>query len=190
MTTAIAASMDTSIDTPTESRVAAVMNEQPNVQSKSPLPSSASVEACPRHTASSPAAQGVRLRRWLLVVIGVLSVGLAALGALVPGLPTTIFVIIASYCFTRSCPWLEQRLLRNRLFARSMSYVDGEREMTPRVRLTISCIIIGFSSVSAGILMATGAATPLVLGIIAILAILGVVAVSLWKPRRRAGQLA
>ena len=140
---------------------------------------------CPHQSAASEAeAPGIRVRRWLLVVIGVLSVGFAALGAVVPGLPTTIFVIIASYCFTRSCPWLERRLLRNRLFARSMSYVDGEREMTPRVRLAISCVIVGFSSLSAAILVTTGAASPVVLGAIAGLAIVGVVAVCVWKPTR------
>ncbi len=139
-------------------------------------------EGCPHHAGPTG---GVRLRRYLLVVIGVLSVGLAALGAVVPGLPTTIFVIIASYCFTRSCPWLEERLLRNRLFARSMSYIDGEREMTPRVRFAIACVIVGFSSLSAGILLATGAASVVVLGAIGLLAVLGVIAVSLWKPGKR-----
>ena len=56
-------------------------------------------------------------RRLLLAGAGVLAVGLAALGVVVPGLPTTVFLIAASYCFARSCPWLEERLLRNRPFA-------------------------------------------------------------------------
>jgi len=42
-------------------------------------------------------------RRWLLAGAGVVAVGLGGLGVFVPGLPTTIFLIIASYCFARSC---------------------------------------------------------------------------------------
>jgi hypothetical protein len=57
----------------------------------------------------------------LLAAAGLLCVGLGALGAVLPGLPTTIFLILASYCFTRSCPWLEERLLRTRLFAPYMA---------------------------------------------------------------------
>ena len=56
-----------------------------------------------------------------------LCVALAALGAFLPGLPTTIFLILASYFFARSCPWLEERLLRNRLFAPYMAWIDGRR---------------------------------------------------------------
>jgi hypothetical protein len=68
-------------------------------------------------------------RRWLLAGAGLVCVALGAIGALVPGMPTTIFLIVASYCFARSCPWLEQRLLRNRLFAPYMIWIDGRRPM-------------------------------------------------------------
>ena len=63
-------------------------------------------------------------------------VALAALGAVLPGLPTTIFLILASYFFARSCPWLEERLLRNRLFAPYMAWVDGRERMPRRAKAT------------------------------------------------------
>lgn len=66
-----------------------------------------------------------RLRRWLLAAAGVVSVGLAAAGAMLPGLPTTIFLIAASWCFARSCPWLEERLIRVPLFRPFLGYLDG-----------------------------------------------------------------
>lgn len=69
------------------------------------------------------------MRRWLLAGAGVVCVVLGAIGALLPGLPTTIFLILASYCFARSCPWLEERLLRNRLFAPYMAWIDGRQRM-------------------------------------------------------------
>ena len=70
-----------------------------------------------------------------LASLGVLAVALGAVGVFVPGLPTTIFLIIASYCFARSCPWLEERLLRVPLFAPYMRFIDGSRPMSVRARV-------------------------------------------------------
>lgn len=70
----------------------------------------------------------------MLAGVGVVSVGFGAVGAVVPGLPTTIFLIIASACFAKSCPWLEDRLLRNRLFAPYMAWIDGGRPMPRRAK--------------------------------------------------------
>ena len=64
-------------------------------------------------------------RRWAWAGVGVASAGVGWLGIFVPGLPTTVFLIIASYCFTRSCPWLEDRLLRVPIFAPYMRALDA-----------------------------------------------------------------
>lgn len=55
-------------------------------------------------------------RRATLVAAGTLSVGLGAIGIVVPGLPTTVFLLIASYCFARSSPRLHRRLLEHPRF--------------------------------------------------------------------------
>jgi uncharacterized membrane protein YbaN (DUF454 family) len=46
--------------------------------------------------------------------IGWCAVVLAIAGAVVPGLPTTVFVLIASWCFSRSSPRFERWLRENR----------------------------------------------------------------------------
>ena len=76
-----------------------------------------------------------RLRRWLYVGLGVLSVGLAVVGAIVPGMPATVFLIIASYFLTRSCPSLEKRLLQHRIFAPYLPYVRAGTPMPRRARV-------------------------------------------------------
>lgn len=69
-------------------------------------------------------------RRWAWAGVGLVSVGLGWLGVFVPGLPTTVFLLIASYCFARSCPWLEERLLRVPLFAPYMRALDSGRGLS------------------------------------------------------------
>jgi uncharacterized protein len=74
-----------------------------------------------------------RLHRWLLVTGGVSLVGIGAVGVILPGLPTTIFLIGASWCFTRSCPWLEERLIRIPLFRPFLVYLDQGAQMPRNV---------------------------------------------------------
>jgi len=80
-------------------------------------------------------------KRWILAALGILLVGAAALGVILPGLPATIFLLGASWCFARSCPWLEERLMRHRFFAPYMRVLDGDEPMSTRARvITIAMI--------------------------------------------------
>ena len=73
-----------------------------------------------------------RLHRWLLVTAGVALVGIGAVGVFVPGLPTVVFLLGASWCFARSCPWLEDRLIRVPLFRPFFVYLDNGARMPRR----------------------------------------------------------
>jgi uncharacterized membrane protein YbaN (DUF454 family) len=54
------------------------------------------------------------VRRALFVTLGVISVALGIIGVFLPGLPTTEFLLAASYLFARSSPALQGWLDRNR----------------------------------------------------------------------------
>ena len=63
--------------------------------------------------ASRPAAPAVRTGASRLVWLGagVVAVGFGAVGIVVPGLPTTVFFIVAASCFARSSPRFERWVL-------------------------------------------------------------------------------
>lgn len=58
------------------------------------------------------------LKKYLLIAFGSLSLGLGALGVVLPVLPTTPFLLIALYCYLRSSRRLYDWLLHHRLFGR------------------------------------------------------------------------
>jgi len=49
--------------------------------------------------------------RWAWLALGWLAVALGGVGVVVPGLPTTVFFIVAASCFARSSPRFERWVL-------------------------------------------------------------------------------
>lgn len=56
------------------------------------------------------------MRRHLYIAAGFASLGLAVIGAILPVMPTTVFVIVAAWCFARGSPRLERKLLEHPKF--------------------------------------------------------------------------
>lgn len=88
-------------------------------------------------------------RRLALASAGVCCVGFGAVGVVVPGMPTTIFLIAACACFTRSCPWLEDRLVRNRFFRPFLVYLDSGAAMPRRAQIVALLMMWTAISVSS-----------------------------------------
>ena len=94
--------------------------------------------------------------RWGLAVLGVLAVSMGALGVVVPGLPTTIFLIIASWCFTKSCPWLEQKLIRNKFFRPFLVFMEPGARMPMRAKVIANAMMWLAIAASCGVFIASG----------------------------------
>lgn len=109
------------------------------------------------------------LRRAFSVVMGLFFVALAFLGALLPVLPTTPFLLLASYFFVRSSPRLNGWLLRSRLFGGLLRDWQQHRAVRPRVKLTAVVVLVVVVTTS---LLVTSPPWPLMLLIIG-LALIG-----------------
>lgn len=88
-------------------------------------------------TALRDAGRGSRARQvlrfgWL--ALGIVCVGLGIVGALLPLMPTTIFLILAAGCFARSSPRLEARLLRHPRFGPTLRAWRRDGAMSRRAK--------------------------------------------------------
>ncbi|EKU73369.1 MULTISPECIES: YbaN family protein [Sphingomonadales] len=82
---------------------------------------------------------GSRFIRTGWLFLGLLCVGLGLIGAFVPLLPTTIFMILAAGCFARSSPRLETWLLDHPRFGPTLLAWRAERAI-PRAGKRAACI--------------------------------------------------
>ncbi|MFJ4141952.1 YbaN family protein [Pseudomonas sp. NPDC089734] len=81
-----------------------------------PPPSRPSSDLSFTWSAALPEVVATGRLRWLWLALAYLSIGLAAIGVVVPGLPTTEFVLLAAWAASRSSPRLSAWLENHRLF--------------------------------------------------------------------------
>lgn len=76
-----------------------------------------------------------RWQRILLIIAGFISLLLGIIGALLPVMPTTPFIILAAACFARSSERFHQMLLRNRIFGPLLVEWETHRSIPYRTKL-------------------------------------------------------
>ncbi|WP_109995244.1 YbaN family protein [Salinisphaera sp. LB1] len=75
-----------------------------------------------------------RILRWLLRALAFACIGLGALGVVLPGLPTTPFVLVAAWAAGKSSPELRRRLRSHPHFGPALVAWEDERAIPRRAK--------------------------------------------------------
>lgn len=122
--------------------------------------------------------------RWALALLGVLCFVLAVIGAVVPGMPITVFLLVGSFFLTRSCPWLEDKMFAIPLLRPYAKFIRSTEPMSLKMRRTAWFSMWISILVSMTLLAIAGKLTFLLAGIIIGAGLFGTIAI--WRFRRPA----
>lgn len=118
--------------------------------------------------------------RWLLWLVGTIALGLGLVGVVLPGLPTTPFILLAAACYARASPQLHQRMRDNAWIGPMLRGWEHHRSLSRRVKtiaLTMMVVMIGVSTWSLH-------ARPWLQGVLVLTGLLGVWVVGWRIPTR------
>ena len=114
-----------------------------------------------------------RLRRFALIAAGMLCLALAMAGLVLPGLPTTPFVLLAAACFAKASPRLHQRIVANPLLGPMVRDWEANRSLPLKVKR----IAIGSMAIMVALSAWHFAGRPWLQGALIALGVIGAVVV-------------
>ena len=142
---------------------------------------------CPVHNQNTPQDDTPRRLRWMYAALGIALVGVGAVGAVLPGLPTTIFLIGAVWCFGRSCPWMERKLIReNKLFAPFVPYLDPGTPIPMKARVYAIGTMWTFILISVLVLSSRSGIHPAIPASVVGAGLIGTICILRFRPARQA----
>lgn len=86
-------------------------------------------------------------------ILGFLSLGMAYLGVITPGLPYSPFVVFAAYCFAKGSPKMHAWLYNHKLFGPFLTNWTQKRVFPQKMKyfmlvtMTVSLVLMFFSGV-------------------------------------------
>ncbi|ANM31753.1 hypothetical protein ABI59_22625 [Acidobacteria bacterium Mor1] len=150
-------------------------------------------QACPHGNApdaSAPKPLGP-VGRAVSTVLGALCVALATAGVYVPGLPTTIFLILAVALFGRGCPVLREKVLSWKIFQPFRPYLDRSKPMPVAARNSALALMWAAISISAATILISASIPDFVAAIIVVAGFFGTAAIfRAARPRETAPAMA
>ena len=91
----------------------------------------------------------MNIKKVLYVILGCIGVGMGAVGAVLPLLPSFPFLLLAAFCFARSSERLNNWFINTKLYKNNLeSYVQGKgmtRKTKIKIMVTVTILMsIGF----------------------------------------------
>jgi len=87
--------------------------------------------------------------RWLLIAAGIVATILGIIGAFLPVMPTTPFLLVAAACFARASPKLDRMLTTSRTFGPTILEWRRHRSIPWRTKLVAIGLMSAMIAVSA-----------------------------------------
>jgi len=88
------------------------------------------------------------VRKAVLIFLGTVCVGLGVLGMFLPLMPTTVFLLMAAYCYSHSSEKFHNWLMSNKLLGKYISDYKSGKGISVRQKVTTIAVLwasIGFS---------------------------------------------
>ncbi|MGE0099696.1 MAG: YbaN family protein [Hydrogenophaga sp.] len=121
-----------------------------------------------------------RTVRWLLWLAGSVSLALGLVGVVLPGLPTTPFVLLAAACYAKASPRLHGWLLHHRWMGPMIRDWETHRSLTRRTKTVAQVSMVLMVGLSGWGFRHQ----PAVLGVLLVAALIGVWVVARIPTRR------
>ncbi len=93
-----------------------------------------------------------KIKHILLIILGWLFIFLGVIGAVLPLLPTTPFLILALACFAESSPRFHRMLLNNKWFGPALAQWEQTKTIRRKIKHKVMLLIIATFSISIFVL--------------------------------------
>jgi uncharacterized membrane protein YbaN (DUF454 family) len=114
------------------------------------------------------------MKKFLWKCLGFISLGMAYLGVITPGLPYSIFVVFAAYCFAKGSPKMHAWLYNHKLFGPFLTNWNERRVFPTRMKF----FMLGMMTTSLIIMFFTGVKP---IGVVSTAVFMAIVAVWAWR---------
>jgi uncharacterized membrane protein YbaN (DUF454 family) len=114
------------------------------------------------------------MKKFLWKILGFLSLGMAYVGVITPGIPYSIFVVFAAYCFAKGSPKMHAWLYNHKLFGPFLTNWNTKRVFPTKMKF----FMLGMMSTSLLIMFFTGVKP---IGILSTAIFMGLVAIWAWR---------
>jgi len=118
--------------------------------------------------------------RWTLLTAGTIFVGIGILGIFLPLLPTTVFFLMAAWCYARSSHRFYEWLHHNRFFGKYLKNYREGKGVT--VFSKVSTILVLWGGIIYSIVVTDSPAIQLILLAIAIGVTVHIIVIPTFKP--------